>query len=567
MKKLETDTTAEKAVCCILFAAPFCLGGFHVCISCVFSVCLLAASAVAARKQNGLRLYRSDPFLAVAALLFGLAAAVLWAVDRGMAAFGIFQFFPILPFTVLAMQIRAGEKDKMLECVPLSGAVMTVLSYALRFVPACRAFFSVQGRLAGFFQYPNTFAVFLLAGLVVCFWSGRSLRFRIPCACILLFGILASGSRTVFLLLIAALFAACIWRRDRQGWIMGGSALALGAVIVAVYVLGKGDLHAVGRFLTTSLSESTLLGRLLYYKDALPVILRHPFGLGYLGYYFMHHSFQTGVYSLMFVHSEPLQILLDVGWVPSLIFFIAVAENVFSKSNSPCRRMILAVLVAHSFVDFDFQFTAMLFLLLFCMDLQKGKEKLLRLPGKGTVPVLASAVLVIVYFGVAQGLQWLGADRAAVRLYPANTNARIALMSECDDIGLANEWAGQIIARNTYVAETYRVRAGYAYSTGDIAGFIENGYAALSLDPYDTEAFADYGEKLLAVIRRGRETGDMQLVRRCEQALGDMRVLMEATKDKTSALAWRIDDKPDFSLPKELTEYMQNIQGGQNDDD
>ena len=46
-----------------------------------------------------------------------------------------------------------------------------------------------------------------------------------------------------------------------------------------------------GRFLTTSLHSSTLLGRLLYAQDALPVILRHPFGLGYRSYTYMQGSF------------------------------------------------------------------------------------------------------------------------------------------------------------------------------------------------------------------------------------------------------------------------------------
>ena len=564
--KLNMDKALDRYLFYILFITPFCLGGFHLLISCAFSVVLLVILWMVVCRQRGLHLYRNDAILAVIALLIGFGASVLWAVDRGMAVFGIFQFFPILPFALLMMQQSSGRKDQVLESVPLSGVFMTVVSFVLRFVPALQRFFSVKGRLAGFFQYPNTFAVFLLAGLIVCVWSKRPLRVCIPCSCILLFGILLSGSRTVFILLVAVLIAVCVLRRDKQGFILAGSLVVLSAVVVLIYVVGIGDVRSVGRFLTTSLSESTLLGRILYYRDALPVILRHPFGWGYLGYYYTHHTFQTGVYSLMFVHNEPLQMLLDVGWIPSLLFFAAIAENIFSKTNTPCQRMILTVLSLHSLLDFDLQFVAVFFLFLFCMDFQKGREKMVRLRNNVALSAVLPITALCIFFGVAQGLHLFGLNRAAVRIFPAYTNAQIEMMSDCADIGQANELADQIISRNTFVAQAHRVRAGYAYALGDLQQFTEAGFTALSLDPYNTDSYADYGMKLMVAAQQSKAVGDPEVKRYCDQALRDMQALMDQTRQKTSALAWRIQDKPDFSLPKELTEYMQSIEGGQKND-
>ena len=465
------------------------------------------------------------------------------------------------------MQCSTEKKDKVLESVPLGGICMTVLSFALRWIPSLRNFVSVNGRLAGFFQYPNTFAVFLLVGLIICIWNKRPLRIRIPCAFILLFGILASGSRTVFILLIAVLIAVCVLRRDKQGFVLAGSILALGAVIVLVYVVGIGDIRSVGRFLTTSLSESTLLGRILYYWDAFPVIIRHPFGMGYLGYYYSHHSFQTGVYNVMFIHNELLQMLLDVGWVPAIVFSIAVVENIFNKSNSPCQRMVLTVLCMHCMLDFDFQFIAVFCLFLFCMDFQKGRKKLIRM--RSSIYALATVPLslLLLYFGIAQGLQLFGMNRTALRVYPNYTTAQISAMNECIDLNRANQYAEQIIAHNTYVAEAYRVRAGYYYSSGDVRQFVENGYTSLRLDPYNTDGYADYGMKLMAAAQQSKAVGNVETEQYCERALREMQTLMEQTQQTTSALAWRIQDKPDFSLPEELTEYLQSIEGGQNNDD
>lgn len=121
---------------------------------------------------------------------------------------------------------------------------------------------------------------------------------------ILLFGIFESGSRTVFLLLVFSVLCLCIVLKEKANKIVAASVLLFGTAVVVIYVWFNKDISSVGRFITTSFSESTLLGRILYYKDALPVILKHPFGLGYLGYYFLQRSFQTAVYSVMYIPSK-----------------------------------------------------------------------------------------------------------------------------------------------------------------------------------------------------------------------------------------------------------------------
>ena len=81
------------------------------------------------------------------------------------------------------------------------------------------------------------------------------------------------------------------------------------AVILAVAAGSAGILE---RFTNISFGASTFLGRILYVQDALPLILKHPFGLGYYGYYFIQQSVQTGVYTVVNAHNELIQILLDV---------------------------------------------------------------------------------------------------------------------------------------------------------------------------------------------------------------------------------------------------------------
>ena len=129
----------------------------------------------------------------------------------------------------------------------------------------------------------------------------------------------------------------------------------------------------MGRFLTISTQSSSLNGRLLYYFDALPVVLKNPFGLGYYGYYFSQGSFQTGVYSVVSIHNDILQFLLDIGWVPTILFVVAIVISVFSKRISYTQRLLLIVLIGHSLFDFDLQFVSMMFIIILCMDFEIGR--------------------------------------------------------------------------------------------------------------------------------------------------------------------------------------------------
>ena len=207
--------------------------------------------------------------------------------------------------------------------------------------------------MAGFFEYPNTFALFLLLGLIV-LGTAEKLHLRdLFLATVLLFGLFKTGSRTVFFLLLCCALCIGIFRKNKKLRI--AVAILTGAAVVLSLTVAflTDNMQTVGRYLTSSLSSSTLLGRLLYYKDALPIILHHPFGLGYKGYYYMHPSFQTGVYSVLYVHNDFLQLLLDVGWLPAGLMGIAVSKAFLQRGASLRTRLLLFALVAESMVFFD----------------------------------------------------------------------------------------------------------------------------------------------------------------------------------------------------------------------
>lgn len=328
------------------------------------------------------------------------------------------------------LQTSSDERSTILKDLPWIGALMVVVSFALHYIPALYSLFTSRDRLAGFFQYPNTFACFMLLGIEILILNEEKINVRrVLCALVLVFGLVQSGSRTVFVLAIPALLVSLFirLRKNPKALVIGAAAIVLA---FAVMILALGGSYSVSHLLALSASESTLLGRLLYWKDALPVIGNHPFGLGYLGYYMSHGSFQTGLYSVRWVHNELLQMLLDIGWIPTVIAIVAVVKAVAAKQPA-VRKVVLLTLLAHCMMDFDLEYIAMYFILLVCLDWDTGKTKTVKL----TVPVKAVAAVLILgslYIGVGSTLYYSGKVEASVKVYPWNTQARMELLTQAE---------------------------------------------------------------------------------------------------------------------------------------
>ena len=221
---------------------------------------------------------------------------------------------------------------------------------------------------------------------------------------------------------------------------------------------------------------------------------------------------------------------------------------------------MVSVIVLHSIVDFDFEFVSILLLLLICMEFSKGKKKHLRTE-KGAAVVMAATTLLCVYFGSAQFLQFMHLNEAACRVYPPFTTAKQEMLSSETDLTVAETLADSILQSNGEIAECYRVKAGAAYARGEVTAFLQFGLEALGKEPYNTDYYETFGNLTLTAIRQYESVGDTQSAQTCAQALQQMQILMEKTKQKTSDLAWRIQDQPDFTLSDGLMEYIKQING------
>ncbi len=543
-----------------MFTSPFLFGGFHIWVSAIYSVCLCAYMIYSAVKVKSEKIIQGSLTL-FSLLLIPLSylTVSLWAVDSGTAVYGFVKFLPVALFGLIVSGLSVNERTEILDVVPYSAVAMGVLSYALSFIGQLSSYFLVATRLGGFFQYPNSFAVYCLVGLAVLLTKEKIKPKHWVLAALILGIILLTGSRTVFVFLVVTviiiLFKIQSGNKIRLLALFGG-AIALSLVIVIV----TDNVQTVGRFLTISLDSSTLQGRLLYYKDALPVILKKPFGLGYFGYYFTQGSFQTGVYSVAYIHNDFLQLLLDIGWIPSLILFFVIVGSFFSKNIPFLMKTVIFVITGHSFFDFDLQFISVFLVLILALDFDIFKQHKFKLKKNITVIVAGLLIVTSAYFALINSLFLLNKHEAVEKIYGNDTQSQILLMTDSDDYEVINRYADSIISTNKYIAIAYDAKANYSFMNGDIQSMIEYKWKALDSAVYSIEEYNDFCAKLISVIEPYRNMGDESSADFCEDTLIEIENRLSEVKERTSSFAWKIKDKPELELLEEYEEYIARIE-------
>lgn len=539
-----------------LIISLYAVGIFNEYVSCIMSAVLCIYICVAAIKNNFFNFRINLTSIAVTVLVFGYAVTALWAVDSGEAVIGFFKFLPLFLFMLAAMQQENARAS--LVAVPYACAVMTVVSAVLMQVPALADWFSVSGRLSGFLQYSNTFALLLLISVILLATKPAYRYYDYISVPVLIFGIIYSGSRSVFILTILSVLVLIIFNKNKK--IRLALLLSLVAVVAAalVYVTLTDNFSTIGRFLTTTLESSTFLGRFLYFQDALPVILRHPFGLGYMGYYYMQQSFQTGVYSVMFIHNDFLQIMLDVGWVPAGLLIAAIIKSFLKKGSSLQKRLLIIMVAAHSCFDFDLQFLAVFMVLLLLLDFDEGKEVSLYVEYPAIMATALSAVAVIcIYMGCAQALFSFHQNTLSQKLYPWNTQNDIQMLSQTNDAAEMNEIAGRILSRNEYVAVAYSAKSAYAYAQGNVKQMIDYKHKVFETAPFSYNEYEEYCYQLIYSIQYYDQAGDSYSADYCFKELTDGVARLQSNADRLSNLGKKIDDQPQTALPQEILDFIE----------
>ncbi len=544
----------------ILFLSLILVGSFNEYISCLISVVLLLIFLVRTLRYKHLSINFNLQFISVLAIVVFYGLTCFWAVDSGMAFVGFLKFIPVLLYLILLHQ---NENTSAVEMLPYFSAILVVASSIGSFLPITSNPFLVVGRFAGFFQYPNTFALLLLISELLLLKNGKLNAVNAVTFIVLLTGLLYTGSRTVFVLFFVSNFIMIMFCFSKKNRLVVFSVfISLIVVLILIIIFGR-NVSFLNRFLNINFSESTFVGRVLYFVDAFKLILKYPFGMGYMGYYYAQGSVQTGVYSVAYVHNDFLQFVLDVGVLPTIPFMAYIVKYFINKSVDFGSKVIVGTFVLHTLLDFNFQFVGMLMLFILLTLQRNGKECVIN--SSKTAFVSSSVLLSIIniYMFVTLLIAHFEITDLADKLYPFNTRNKIIMLESEYDVKKAHKIADEILEQNKLYYVPYSINAKYAYSVGDFGSLIENKNKAFELNPFGYTEYEEYCYMLINGIDVYERMGDKKSVQVCERELLSAYSKLTGNKNRLSSLGSMIVDQPTLKLPDTILNYIKRLEAEQ----
>lgn len=501
--------------------------------------------------------YDNIHFILMIFIVFMYLFVCLFAIDKGMALIGFFKQLSILVFIIILMQFDKEERNELLLLIPFLGILMIGISMMGYFIPVMKSFFIVNGRIGGFFQYPNTFALFLLIGCVVLYMHRDFYTNSNVFLLILLIGIISTGSRAIYILTAIMLIYVM---KNNPKYIKKILIFVITLIlIVALINLLKIDIKVLKRLTQFSFSSSTLLGRILYYKDGIKVLLSHPLGLGYLGYYFLEPSIQTGVYSIRFIHNDLLQIALDIGIIPCIMFICIIISSLFSQNVKKENKIILGLIIAHSLFDFDLQYIAIFLILILCIDIYDGKKtKFISIDYKiiGNAFIAISTVFSL-YLAVSMSFQYFNLTDLSIKLLPFYTEAKVAKLQNIENIKEGTQLAKSIEKYNSNLSIIYDVYALNEMEKHNYDQMINYKEQSLNLQRYNIEAYDSYINMLYICLDYYQNDSTMQ--NKYIEKIKEVPKTLNKLKKETDNLAFKIHDQPSFELSKQSKEIIDYV--------
>lgn len=481
--------------------------------------------------------------VSLAVIAAGAAWNLLIGLDRDASWMGLLRLCGWLLFALLVLQWPLKQRQRLLMCVPVSGAVAVAVSLLAGLNPAWRPFFYEADRLAGPFQYANSFALFLLIGLMMLppvwprlLWSGVAL--------LLLFGIVATGSRSGLILL--ALWISFLLVRRHQVRRLVPLLGIIAATGASIALWNNGWVFA--RFLKVG-SLSTVWGRLLYNKDGIRLLLQRPLGVGYLGWFYLQRMIQTGVYNVRYVHNDWLQMALDYGLPAALALLVLVIWRLRKGVLCPTAAVCIAL---HCLLDPDLEFQCLMFFWILaltpCTELPAKPLRHLFVPC-----IFAWIAMLLVLPRTAADISYhFGGDQAS-RLAPADTEYATQQMLNATTLSQAAEQARAILERNTFVPVAWQILAEDALSRGAYEDMATAQRQAVLLLKYDQNVYDEAMDRLQLAEQLGWD-GNLAL----EQKIW-LLDFCDATLNSTDTLGWILRDVPEIGFP-ESTKLLLRMQ-------
>ena len=487
----------------------------------------------------------------------------IWGIDRGMNLMGAMKNLSIGLFIIFIMQCTDEEKNKILNSIPYAGAISVIISLIGYFIPSVKEYVFISGRMSGLFGYANTFAIFLLIGIMIQITKEKAKPIEYITLPFNFLGILWSGSRFVFILTILSLAVAGIYlvhKKINRKMVLVASGVFV-IIMAGLYFIPITH-NVINRLFMLSVNSSTLNGRFLYIRDGFLLLLRYPFGLGANGYSLAQGLTASGLYQVKYVHCGLLQMMLDIGIIPGVMIFATITYLIIKYFKKNIRNyIILFPVLIHGMLDIDFEFPLIVMIMILLLpegkilySMSYSREKL--------IAILAGIMLIyctLIPIGISD-LYYLGDDYGkSLAFFKYNTQARCEKISETDDISKVESDAEFLMEHSRFCANGYQALGVIAYTQNDYGRMCDYLDEEIKLLPYQGEEYNMYFTLLTDIILEAAVNDDYDTIDTYGNKMLELYDLMQDKEKSLSYFGEKIKDKPDFTLSEDTYEVLKTL--------
>ncbi|GKX28554.1 hypothetical protein SH1V18_10340 [Vallitalea longa] len=424
-------------------------------------------------------------------------ASTFYAVDKGMAVMGFLKVLVVYIFYLVMMQTNIDKRDYM-NAISYSGTIISVIALSAFFIPYLQEMFVQKGRLGSFFQYPNTFAVFILISIIIMISKEKIQTYDYLAIMIMWTCFLLTFSRSMYIIGIGALLIVIIYDRKKIKHLV--PFILLGTLLWYIIIISVDISYVFNRIEETSIKTSEWLTRLLYYKDSISIMKDHPFGTGHLGYYYIQRIYQTGAsYYVKYIHSNVLQIVMDIGIVGFVLVGLYFMRNIFNRKLSFYNKLILFIIFGHGAVDFDFQFLVIGFCIVIIVFIDKDKMKTININRECSILIISIFLTSYIYMALSSYYAYAGENEKSLYMYPYNTEAKIDLAKYYKQMKpeKAYELADWVIENNQYAIDAYIIKRDIDYKNWELEKAYISAEKLINLNPLSITHLEKYSTILL----------------------------------------------------------------------
>lgn len=480
--------------------------------------------------------------VALGGVCLGNLLAVPFSVSAGMAFTGFLRSAVWVLFFLYAATYAQQERREILDVVAWEGAILSLLTTVVFLYNGFCGVEDANGRIDGLFEYANTWALYLLVCLILLALGSKHGPLEWGAMAVLLTGIFLSGSRGIFLLLFGLAGAYALWYLVRKRRVLplllvvGGAAALFELSVVLSGGLTWDRLRAI------TLTSSSLNGRLLYYMDGLRMIWDNPMGVGRGGFLYIQPLYQTGVYTLRYIHNEYFQAALDGGLLAGVCTVLLPVALLVQKHLSLRERAVILCIAAHALIDFDFQFTAVVLLMLLCGS--GGRVREIALPKRAGAVAGGVLTAALCYFSLAYFMDFCGQAVTAHTMFPADLSLAENRLQSCAGVEEGEPVADRILASTDLSMLAWDCKFAASAQRLDGPEMARTRYQYLRLNGYRGEVYEEFTQLLENLSARGSQE-ELKLY---SDLANKAKTQLEEVRDKTSPLAYRIADKPDLEF-------------------